>query len=345
MSIREFSTRYGNDGHRAFFNRDHELLIGAAKTSKRAVPTFRPFDMLTAEHDPMVVFQNIDVRFGVESLAGAAPYFRRNLDFDDITFQWAGHSTLECEYGTFELAPGGSVLVPAGVAYRINGSPGSLRVFAHCTEPVEVTMGEDKLVTHTEFDVSRVGGPALGSKSEVGLTGMVIEKMYHWEDGEVDELARPAEGMVGTAVSGRGMQQIRVFDFFDSRTGVGGPGPTFYASPAFHAEAYNTEGDMLAFHRGLDSDESWWQFSGGSTNESEYGVFPLSPGEVNHAPPGIAHRVIGTPEFLRLVLYSKRPLRLAIDPTKHLFESKFDLKVNVVKGADWMSPAWVGAGA
>jgi len=345
MSIREFSTRYGEDGHRMWFERDHELLVGAAKNSKRAIPKFRPFDMIDKAHEPLVVFQNVDIRFGVESLAGAAPVFRRNLDFDDITFQWAGHSTLECEYGTYEIDPGGSVLVPAGVSYRLIGSPDSLRVFALCNEPVEITMGEDKLVTHTEFNVSRIGGPALANDGGAVPKGTVIEKMYLWEDGEVDELERPYVGMVGTATSGRAMQQLRVFDFFDQRTGVGGPGPTFYSSSSFHAETYNTAGDMLAFHRGLDSDETWWQFCGGSMNESEYGRFELVSGEVNHAPPGIAHRVIGTPEFLRLVLYSKRPLRLAIDPTKHLFESHFEQKVHALKAADWMTPSWVGAGA
>lgn len=161
--------------------------MGAAKNSKRAIPKFRPFDMIDKAHEPLVIFQNVDVRFGVEGLAGPAPAFRRNLDFDDITFQWAGHSTLECEYGTFDIDPGGSVLVPAGVSYRLIGSPDSLRVFALATEPVEITMGEDKLVTETQFDVTRVGGPPLASANGAAPRCTVIEKMYHWEDGEVDE--------------------------------------------------------------------------------------------------------------------------------------------------------------
>lgn len=345
MSIKEFATRYGRSGPPTFFERDHEALVGAAKPSRRAIPVFRPFDMIGEPHKPVVIWQNVDAKFGVESMAGPEPYFRRNLDFDEITFQWAGHTRLECEYGTFEIGPGESTLIPAGISHRHIGTPDSLRVFVHTNEPVEVTLGEDKMVTHTEFEVTRIGGPSLGNGAVTTPKDTVTERMYLWEEPEeIDELERPYEDLVGGATLGRGMQKIRVFDFFESRTGVDkGPGPTFYVSPTFHAETYNTAGDMLAFHRGLDSDETWWQFCGESTNESEFGKFMLLPGEANHAPPGIAHRVVGTPEFLRLVLYTKRPLRLMIDPAKHLYESHFEPKVRVLKAAEWMSPAWVTA--
>ena len=301
--------------------------------------------MLKEPHKPLVVWENEDVKFGVESIAGTAPNFRRNLDYDELTFQFSGTSALECEYGEVEIKPGEMVLIPAGVCHRLTGSPESLRAFVYANDPVDIILGEDKMVSHTEFDVVRVGGPRPTKGAAAPTKGAVTEKMYLWNEKKpVDEFERDSEYLTGGGTAGRGMQKLRVFDFFENVTGVqgGGKGPIFYRSSSFHAEVYNTPGPMPAFHRGLDSDEVWLQFAGVSTNEAEYGRYQLLPGEMDHAPAGIAHRVIGTPEFLRLVLYAKRPVKLMIDPTKHIHKSHFETTPRVLKAARWKAVAAAG---
>ena len=56
---------------------------------------------------------------------------------------------------------------------------------------------------------------------------------------------------------------------------------------------------------------------------------------------GASVDIVGSPEFLRLVLYARRPLTLMVDPTKHLFESRFVPKVRVIKSAEWMPSSWL----
>jgi hypothetical protein len=51
------------------------------------------------------------------------------------------------------------------------------------------------------------------------------------------------------------------------------------------------------------------------------------------------HSVISIPpedeNFLRLNFYSKVRWRVSIDPTKHYFDSKFEIKTTVHKQAEW----------
>ena len=332
--IREFATRWDKPRPIAFFEREHEALVGSAK-STRATPKFRPFDMVREPHKPVLIWQNDLMRVGVESVAGPEPYFRRNCDYDELWFQFAGKTRAETEAGVFEMGPSEMLLVPSGIAHRSTGTPDSLRLYVQLPEAPEIMLGEDKMVSHTEFDMVRVGGPPTGSANGIpeAPKGKVLEKLSTWYDTpeETTTVERKYEHIVGSFVGGGGLQKLRAFDYFTEVTGQGGPGPVIYESPVFKAEVYNTDRPMLAFHRGLDQDEIWFQFAGDCINESEFGTFHLLPGEMNHVPPGIAHRVVGFEGFLRFVLYSRKPCKLMVDPTKHLYESHFEPKERFVQ--------------
>jgi hypothetical protein len=337
--IREFATRWANPDERTWFERDKETLIGSATDDKRNIPKFRPFDMLTRPHESLLIWENEDMRIGVESVAGVAPRFRRNCDYDEVWFQFCGTTALETEYGAIEIKPSELALIPGGISFRGVGSADSLRLYVRLTEPVKVLLGPDKQASHTEFDMVRTGGPnwEIASTANRSREGKIEEGLFTWEMGEEAStvVQRDYGYLVGVASEGRGIQKLRAFDFFTGMTGKKGPGPKILESSVFHVETYNTEGDQFAFHRGLDNDELWLQFRGDSVNESEFGVYNLLPGEMNHIPPGIAHRVVGGEGFLRIVFYSRRPWKLMIDPAKHTFESTFAPQEKVIQPAAW----------
>ena len=72
---------------------------------------------------------------------------------------------------------------------------------------------------------------------------------------------------------------------------------------------------------------------------SEFENVEVSPGEITIIPLGISHSVISIPpedeNFLRLNFYSKVRWRVPFDPTKHYFDSKFEIKTTVHKQAAW----------
>jgi hypothetical protein len=336
--VREFATVWGAPKSRIWFERDLEELIGSAAGALEDVPNFRPFDMLTAPNESLVVLQNQDMRIGVESVAGTQPYFRRNSDYDTLYFQFAGTTLIETEYGVFEQKCGELLLVPEGIAQRSTGTPDSLRLFAYLREPVEALYGPDQHQSHTEFTMTRQGGPRWAVPGALAQPpdGPVVERLYLWDEAEPTLVQRQARYLVGTAREGRGITHFRPFDVFQGMTGKGsGPGPKLMGSSVFFCEVYNTEGEQHAFHRALNSVEGWLQFRGDSINDSEYGSVHLLPGEMNYAPIGVPHRVTGGEGFLRFVLYSKRPWQVMVNTSMHQQASRFDVQTHEIERAAW----------
>jgi mannose-6-phosphate isomerase-like protein (cupin superfamily) len=343
--IREFATTWGSPAPRMWFDRDKEALIGSAKGAPEDIPNFRPFDMLAEPNQSRVVLQNQNMRIGVENISGTQPAFRRNSDYDTLYFQFAGRTTIETEFGVFEQQSGELLLVPEGVAQRSTGSADSLRLFAYLHEPIEPLYTAEKHQSHTEFTMLRTGGPAWAAASEVAAppAGKVVEQVYLWDRAEPTPVQRDTSYLVGKASEGRGITHYRPFDVFHEMTGKRGPGPMLAKSSVFFCEVYNTEGEQFAFHRALDSVEAWLQFRGDSINESEYGSVHLLPGEMNYAPVGVPHRVVGGEGFLRFVVYSKRPWQVMVEPSMHAYESRFDARTREIERAAWREEAAAAA--
>ncbi|HEY7062988.1 MAG TPA: hypothetical protein VII06_16035 [Chloroflexota bacterium] len=335
--IREFATTWGSPAPRLWFEREKEELIGSAAGAPEDIPNFRPFDMLTEPNQSLLVLQNDDMRIGVENVTGTQPFFRRNSNYDTVYFQFAGTTLVETEYGVVEQKAGELLVVPEGIAQRSTGSADCLRLFVFVREPVEPLYTAEKHHSHTEFDMVRSGGPAWATANGMPQPpqGPVVERMYLWDVDEPNIVQRNTSYVVGTATEGRGITHYRPFDVFHEMTGKRGPGPMLMKSSVFFCEVYNTEGEQFAFHRALDSVEAWLQFRGDSINESEYGAVHLLPGEMNYAPVGVPHRVVGGEGFLRYVLYSKRPWEVLVNASMQAFESRFEARTREIERAAW----------
>lgn len=345
----EFMTRWDGYGFHGevFSERTREGLMGTARGT-RAVPNFRPFDMIASPNQSITMFVNEDQRIGFESVCGTQPNFYRFCDFDALYFQFAGATTLETEYGIYETHPGDLLLLPGGTAHRSTGTADSLRLFAHLHEPVAHMMGADDYMSEVSFAVTRNGGPDWALPEDAGdpPKGQVVEKLITWRDtpDRFTEIDRDYEALVGVSSISRdsresAVKKLRVFDVFKELTGAKGPGPKILDSKYFMVEVYNTRGPMRSFHRALRSEEFGLQFRGGATNFSEFGNTDLSPGDLYYVPLGIGHSVTCDDDFLRIVLYSTFPWDVVIDPAEHAFDSNFEVETNVVKPATWWSVA------
>jgi len=352
--VREFMTGwFGEDRYSgkpiekpqmaAWSMRQKDLLRGTAK-GRRLVPKFRPFDMLAAPNQSLVMFTNEDQRIGVDSVVGCQTEFTRNIDFDLILFQFAGETTLETEYGVYKMTPGDLMRIPEGTAHRATGTADCLRMFAKLHEPVQRMFDEAQQASHTDFRVIRRGGPSWsvppGAKEPP--KGRVLERMVTWRDTSPDDhtlVERDYEVLVDATSTKRdtkesGIRKLRAFDFFTEVTGQRGPGPKLVETPYFVVEVYNTTGEQFAFHRALRSEEFGLQFRGNSTNMSEAEqACRMTPGDLNLIRLGIAHSVICEDNFLRIVWYSKIPWDVAVDASKHAFNSTFDVETQVIKPA------------
>ena len=344
--VREFMTGWFGDGPvpqsmEVWSMRDKAGLMGTAK-SRRAVPAFRPFDMIAAPNGSVLVFENEDQRLGVESVCGAQPVFLRHLDFQTAYFQFAGKTELETEYGVVEMKPGDLALIPEGIAHRGTGSADSLRWYFQIKEPVQHMFTGEKQTSRTEYEVVRRGGPnwTVPADRAQPAKGRVVEHMVQWRDPSPDYytvIERDYGSLVDASSKKRdskvsGIKHIAAFDCFTEVTGRHGPGPKLLQSKNFVIEAYNTVGEQLAFHRGLLSEEFAIQFAGKAINMTELEARQQTdPGDCAIVPLGIAHAVLCEPGFLRMVPYSRIPWEVRVDPAKHAFRSTFEVKTKVVE--------------
>jgi mannose-6-phosphate isomerase-like protein (cupin superfamily) len=351
--IGEFMTTWKDfprPGLAAWAERKKAGLMGTAK-STHYTPRFRPFDMLSTPNQSLVILENENHHIGVESLVGAQDSFHRYIDSDMLYFQFCGNTTVETEFGIYEMEPGEVILIPGGISHRSIGRDDSLRYFCRSHEAVDYVMGEDQYTSQTSFVVKRIGGPDwnLAQSAQPTANGRVIEKMHFWDDGPNDYtlVERDYDSIVGVAGLRRGqpgsaVRKLRAFDHFTAIVGKGredaGTQPLM-ESASMRIRTYNMQDEQFAFHRALRSEEVRIQFRGDALDMSEFENVEVSPGEVTIIPLGISHSVISIPpedeNFLRLNFYSKLRWRVPIDPTKHFFDSRFEVATTVHKQAEW----------
>lgn len=352
QQIGEFMTTWKDfprPGLAAWANRPKAGLMGTAK-STRYTPRFRPFDMLALPNQSLVILENEYHRIGVESVAGVQDSFHRYIDSDMVYFQFCGNSTVETEFGVYEMEPADVLLVPGGIAHRAIGRNDSLRYFCQSHEAVDYVMNEDQYTSHTTFVVKRIGGPNWSAQeSAVPTKGKVFERMHFWDDGPADQtlVERDYESLVGSAGLGRDkpgslVRKLRAFDHFTAIVGKGREDAGTQAlmeSANMRVRTYNMQDEQFAFHRALRSEEVRIQFRGDALDLSEFENVEVSPGEITIIPLGISHSVISIPpeddSFLRLNFYSKVRWQVPIDPTKHYFDSRFEVTTTVHKQSEW----------
>jgi len=331
--------------------------MGTAK-STHYTPRFRPFDMLAVPNQPLVILENTNHRIGAESVTGVQDSFHRYVDSDMIYFQFCGNTTVETEFGVYEMEPADVMLVPGGISHRSIGKNESLRYFCQTYEPVDYIMGEDKYTSRTSFEVKRIGGPQwpAAQDTETASKGNVVEKMHYWDDGPNDltVVERDYDSLVGVAGLGRGkpgsgIKKLRAFDHFTAIVGKGGGDAGTQAlmeTASMRIRCYNMQDEQFAFHRALRSEEVRIQFRGDALDLSEFENIEVSPGEITIIPLGISHSVItippDDPNFLRLNFYSKLHWRVPVDPTRHVFNSRFEVSTTVHKEAEWRKQAAAG---
>jgi len=337
-TIGEFGTGWGHDYPQSWSDRVVEDLVGVSKGGHLMVPMFRPFDFLEAPNRPLTYMSAKSNRVAVEAVRGAQKVFHRNADFDEVFFQWAGETTYETEMGVVTAKPAELMLIPSAVSHRATGSAGSLRMSIRLRDPVEVLVDESKHIGHTEYHVTWRGGPDWPVPANAQpQRGKVLESVHTWDDepGEETLIERDYDRLVGAMTKGRKIHKIRLFDIFTEITGRKGPGPTSMRNEHFLIECFNSTGAQFAFHRGNRNDEAQMQFQGTAENISEFGSGEMGSGDLYVVRRGIAHRVIGSPKYRRMVFYSDDRWKLHVDPANPPRKTTFEIKETVIEAAPW----------
>jgi mannose-6-phosphate isomerase-like protein (cupin superfamily) len=331
--IREFMTHREPAEH-IWMEREESAVIGTARMGQRMVPKILPFDLLrstplSGNRARVTIFEGDSLRVAVEHIAGREAQLTRAADHDVVYLQFCGRSTIESESGVVEVEPGEIVLVPAAISHRSTGTDQCLRLRMATQEFVTEGVDPEKPAMQRQFAVrsSEAIGVSNG-KSDSDGQGPILEHISFWDPQSDLWVERDVAALIGCKrEGGRVVKKLSAFNYFTGMTGKGGArAPVLYNGKEFRVDVYNLEEEQNGFHRGCDEDEIWFQFRGHSLNHTEWGALELDPGQMSYIPRGVAHRITGSPGFLRMVLYSRKLVHPKAFNNVSERETRFDVQ-------------------
>lgn len=251
---------------------------------------------------PRGVYENAQVRIEWQTMDNRQPFYHRNCDVDEISYQIDGDRTLMTELGVVEHRPGEFSRIPRGVAHDNYGRR------------------ESHLLFYIPAPVAEVADP-------VRLSEAVMPPFEGWQAGPWNEAITQCMGTVGhdIAVFPVDEQQLldRVHQESERLTVLRGSttaGTTWmYASPGVRLGTVTTPPvgqGVRRYTRTLDADEIQYQISGTRTLFTQRGVVEMQPGDFVRIPLGISHGSVARDTSTHLSLLSHLELPQVAETTR-----------------------------
>jgi mannose-6-phosphate isomerase-like protein (cupin superfamily) len=294
----------GSDEPLRTLERDEQLLLAAPHPSPVPVKLWRDHPALPIVHFPQQyeaqpfapprdVYENAQIRIEWQTMDNRQPFYHRNCDVDEISYQIAGPRTLMTELGVVEHRPGEFSRIPRGVAHDNHGRKESHLLF-YLPAPVdELIVGERTSET-------------------------TMPPFSGWQPRPVNEAITECMGTVGHDIAVFGIDEQQLLSqarHEKARLQVlrapTTPGITWvYGAPTVRlgAAALPAGEDGMHYRRTLDADEIHYQISGRRTVVTQRGIAELVPGDFVRIPLGTAHTSITTERAEFLIVQSGREL-------------------------------------
>lgn len=303
--VREDLMSMGSDEPVRALERDEQMLLSPPHPNPVSIKLWRDHPTLPIVHFPQEhlaqpfapprgVYENDHIRMEWQTMDNSRqPFYHRNCDVDEISYQIAGERTLMTELGVIEHRPGEFSRIPRGIAHDNFGRNESHLLF-YVPAPV------DELATG------------------VRTSEAVIPPYRGWQAGPVNEAVTECMGTVGHDIAVFGADERRLLERVHDETermqvlrAGDAPGITWlYATTAARLGVARLGAAATGerYRRTLDADEIQYQISGHRTVLTQRGIAELHPGDFLRIPLGIAHADLcrGPAEYL--VLQSDREL-------------------------------------
>ncbi|WP_433566738.1 hypothetical protein ACQP1O_16985 [Nocardia sp. CA-151230] len=284
--------------------RDEHLLLAPPRPPTVPVKLWHDHPPLQVVHRPQEyggepfgpprgMYENDEIRVEWQIMRGRQPFYHRNCDVDEISYQVSGERTLMTELGVIEHRPGEFSRIPRGVAHD-NYCRGECHLLFYVPAPV------------TELvPAERTSQP-------------VLPPYPGWEPGEVNEAVTQCMGALGHDITVFGADERRLLEQVhaeDRRMRVLRADPSRDTTWLYGAERFRLGAVITApssvrrYRRTLDADEIQYQARGHRTLISQRGIVDLEPGDFVRIPLGIAHSSVTTEpgEYVRLLSHRELP--------------------------------------
>ncbi|NUT31713.1 MAG: hypothetical protein HOV79_01435 [Hamadaea sp.] len=282
--------------------RDEEQLLAAPHPNPFPIKLWRDHEPLTVVHMPQEytarpfapprgIYENNQVRVEWQTMDNRQPFYHRNCDVDEISYQIAGERTLMTELGVVEHRPGEFSRLPRGVAHDNYGRK------------------ESHLLFYTP-------APAREERAAVRRSEPAFPAFPGWEPGALNEAVTQCLGTPGHDITVFPIDERRLLeqvyaeeDRLQVLRGSDDGVNWLYRSSCFRlATVRLPAADGRVYRRTLDADEIQYQISGHRTLVSQRGIVDLGPGDFVRIPLGVAHTSISGADTEHIALYSDREL-------------------------------------
>ncbi|MET7542991.1 hypothetical protein [Streptomyces sp. NPDC005507] len=292
-------------------SRDEHLLLSPPHPNPFPVKLWHDHEPLPVVHFPQVyeavpfappraVYESAQVRVEWQTMDNRQPFYHRNCDVDEISYQIAGERTLMTELGTIEHRPGEFSRIPRGIAHDNYGRRESHLLFY---TPAPVT---------EERTAQRTSEP-------------VFPPFEGWTPGPVNEAVTQCMGTPGHDITVAPADERTLLEQVHAEksrlhviAALRDPGMTWlYRSRAFRMGAVHLLPDSpRTYRRTLDADEIQYQISGRRTLITQRGIVELGPGDFVRIPLGIAYASVCADESEHIALFSDRELPQIADTAR-----------------------------
>ncbi|MFI6703013.1 hypothetical protein ACIBJC_29420 [Streptomyces sp. NPDC050509] len=304
MSVVEDVMVLGSDHPLRSIVRDEHLLLSPPHPPKVPVKLWAEHPPLTVVHYPQQyepeafapprgVYENEEIRVEWQKLDGRQPFYHRNCDVDEISYQISGERTLMSELGVIEFQPGEFSRIPRGVAHDNYGREDSHLLFYIPAPVTELAPAQrESAAVFPPFPGWQPGGAneaitqcmaALGHDITVfGVDEQLLLEQVHQEDRRMAVLrADPGQDVTWLYTTDR------------IRLGMVATIP----------------GGQRRYRRTLDADEIQYQAHGHRTLITQRGVVDLKPGDFVRIPLGISHASVVTEpgDYVSLLSHQELP--------------------------------------
>ncbi|WP_113705120.1 hypothetical protein [Nonomuraea lactucae] len=239
---------------------------------------------------PRGVYESDFLRVEWQKMDFRQPFYHRNCDVDEISYQIAGERTLMTELGSVEQRPGDFSRIPVGVAHDNYGRQESHILFY---VPAPVTEESAWAVKRSEPVFPPFPGWAPRTVTEL------VTECLGGPEHDVSAFQTDEQLLLDR----KGEEAIQVLRAPD-------PGTTWLYRSA-HVWIGSTRlapSDGSAFHRHRSADEIQYQISGRRTLISQRGTLDLEPGDFVRVPLGCAFTSVCEEQSTHLTLLSGRPV-------------------------------------
>ncbi|PRY36853.1 hypothetical protein [Umezawaea tangerina] len=283
-TVTEHLVLFGADEPLRVLDRDEHLLLAEPRPHPLIpIALWREHAPLEVVHHPVEfraqpfapprgVYENDKLRVEWQTMDNRQPFYHRNCDVDEISYQIDGERTLMTELGVVEHRPGEFSRLPRGVAHDNRGRQ------------------ESHLLFYTP-------APVAEECAAVRESEPVMPPFPGWEAGPANEAVTQCLGAPGHDVAVFPVDERRLLDQVHQEKerlrvlrGAGTGTTWLYRNDHIRiGMAATPPSTGRTYVRTLDADEVQYQVSGTRTVVTQRGIVELRPGDFLLVPLGVAH--------------------------------------------------------